>query len=80
MLKVKLQYYKYWKRLRRVAQDTIRSGSINYTGSLLTPMENDFYGWCKMKFGLTKEEKEQLPKDICTLRKMFYEDMGIKEE
>lgn len=80
MLKVKLQYYKYWKRLRRVAQDTIRSGSINYTGSLLTPMENDFYGWCKMKFGLTREEKEQLPKDICTLRKMFYEDMGIKEE
>lgn len=74
MFKIKLQYYKMWKHLRRVASDTIKSGNIGYTGSLLTPLENQFYGWCRQKFVLTNEEKERLPKDICSLRKMFFEE------
>lgn len=76
MFKIKLQYYKMWKHLRKVAQDTIKYGNIKYTGSLLTPLENKFFGWCKQKYSLTDEEKEQLPRDICSLRKMFFEDLS----
>ena len=80
MFKIKLQYYKMWKHLRRVASDTIKSGNIGYTGSLLTPLENQFYGWCRQKFVLTNEEKERLPKDICSLRKMFFEETKRQDD
>lgn len=39
-----------------------------------SPTANDFYGWCKKMFEThTKEEREAMPKDIVTLRRMFYE-------
>lgn len=78
MVKLKLHYYKMWKRLRNVAQSMIKTGHYKYTGSLLTPIENDFYGWCKMLFQtLSKEERRVVAgnadTDIVSLRKQFFE-------
>lgn len=79
MTKIKLHYYSMWKRLRNVAHFTLRDGNYRYTGSLLTPLENEFFGWCKSLYKkLVETDREQLRErsytDICTLRNMFYAD------
>ena len=78
MTKLKLHYYKFWKRLRGVAQSVLKYGNYKYTGSLLTPIENEFFGWCKSLFNtLSSEEREKLRDssytNICSLRKMFFD-------
>lgn len=79
MTKIKVHYYNMWKHLRSVAHSVFKSGNYKYTGSLLTPLENEFFGWCKSKYKEmfeTDREKlrEQCYTDICTLRNMFYAD------
>lgn len=73
MLKMKLAYYSMWKYMRNVAHETIKNGYINgrRTGSLVTAMQNQFYGFCRELH--EREDVEELPKDICSLRKMFFE-------
>lgn len=73
MLKLKLAYYNLWKFLRGVAHEAIHSGYINgrRTGSLTTALQNQFYGFCRKLHD--REDVEELPKDICHLRNMFYE-------
>ena len=76
MTKLKLYYYKFWKRLRSVAQSVFRYGNYKYTGSLLTPMENEFFGWCKTLYDtLSVEEREKLREssstNIVNLRNRF---------
>lgn len=78
MTKLKLHYYKFWKRLRGVAQSVLKFGNYKYTGSLLTPLENEFFGWCKSLFNtLSSEERNELRDNsytnICSLRKMFFD-------
>lgn len=78
MTKLKLHYYKLWKRLRGVAQSVLKYGHYKYTGSLLTPMENEFLGWCKTLFHtLSSDERNELRDssytNICSLRKMFFD-------
>lgn len=78
MTKLKLHYYKFWKRLRSVAQSVLKYGTYKYTGSLLTPIENEFFGWCKYLFNTLSSEKRDELRDksytnICYLRKMFFE-------
>ena len=83
MTKLKLFYYKYWKKLRGVAQSVLRYGNYKYTGSLLTREENEFLGWCKSTFlGMTQEEKEAAKSyaNICNLRKKFYLWKAEQEE
>lgn len=90
MTKLKLHYYKLWKRLRGVAQSVLKYGNYKYTGSLLTPIENEFFGWCKSLFNtLSSEEREKLRDssytNICSLRKMFFKwkeqhDKGVKSD
>lgn len=80
MTKLKLHYYKFWKRLRGVAQSVLKHGNYKYTGSLLTPIENEFFGWCKSLFNtLSSEERDELRDksytNICSLRKMFFDWM-----
>ena len=77
MVKLKLYYYKMWKRLRGVAATTIRSGNYKYTGSLLTPIENDFFGYCKMLHSsMIPEDRKafvsEFGNNICKLRKEFF--------
>lgn len=78
MTKLKLHYYKFWKRLRGVAQSVLKHGNYKYTGSLLTPIENEFFGWCKYLFNTLSSDERNNLKDssytnICSLRNMFFE-------
>lgn len=70
MIKVKLAYYRLWKHMRSVAQETLRSGNYRRTGSLLTPLENQFFGFCKELYGT-----ENHPTHIIELRDMFYQQL-----
>lgn len=74
MTKLKLSYYNFWKFMRSISHEAIRKGNINpkRTSALTTPLANEYYSWVK-----TLHEKEKadgnVPKDICTLRNMFYQ-------
>ena len=73
MVKAKLYYYKYWKGLRGMAHTVLRTGNTTRTGMLQDITSNEFYAFCKKLFQEhTKEERDQIPRDIVTLRKMFY--------
>lgn len=79
MTKIKLHYYNMWKHLRSVAHSTFKTGNYRYSGSLLTPLENEFFGWCKSMYkNMFETDREALRErcytDICTLRNMFYAD------
>ena len=76
MLKMKLDYYRFWKRMRGVAAETFKRGMVINTSSLATPLANEFYGWARKKYEDVKAAGEPLdmPHDICTLRDMFYAD------
>lgn len=72
MIKIKLAYYNFWKFMRRIAQESIKNGYINNTSALSTPLANEFYAWVRKLHDVA--DKDSIPSDICTLRKMFYED------
>lgn len=72
MTKLKLYYYNFWKKLRGVAESVFKFGNYKWTGSLLTPIENEFFGWIKNYYA--SNDKETAVTDICTLRKMFLEE------
>lgn len=77
MVKLKLTYYHFWKFMRGIAHEAIRKGYIDpkRTAALTTPLANRFYAWAKTLHD--REDAEFLPKDICTLRRMFFEtDIG----
>lgn len=71
MLKLKLTYYNFWKFMRSIAHKTIKCGAIpgKMTAALSSPESNMFYAWVR-----DHEDREHLPTDICTLRRMFFED------
>lgn len=73
MVKLKLQYYNFWKFMRSVAHEVIRTGHLNgrRTAALTTPCANQFHGWIK-SLRETTEDIESIPRDICTLRKLFF--------
>ncbi len=71
MTKLKLAYYNFWKFMRGVAREVIQKGYIRKTGALTTPEANEFYGWLKTL--RDREDGGTFPKDICSLRRMFYE-------
>lgn len=73
MTKVKLYYYNFWKFMRSIAYESIRKGCISpqRTSALTTPLANEFYYWVKNLHN--DNDFENIPKDICTLRKAFYE-------
>lgn len=70
MIKLKLTYYNFWKFMRGIAHETFKKGYTNRTSLLTTPVANEFYAWCKKQFEDGKADG--LPRDIVTLRKMFY--------
>ena len=73
MVKLKLAYYNFWKFMRAIAHEAIRNGYINgkRTSALTTALANQFYGWVRTLHD--REDVETIPKDICTLRDMFYQ-------
>lgn len=68
MVKVKTAYYTQWKKLRSVAQITLKHGHYQNTAALRTPLENYFYAWAKSQFGILPEAT-----DIITLRDLYYQ-------
>lgn len=72
MVKLKLTYYNFWKFMRGIAHETLKKGYTNRTSLLTTPVANEFYVWCKKQFENGKAD--ELPRDIVTLRKMFYKE------
>ena len=72
MTKLKLSYYNFWKFMRSVANEAIKYGYIRKTSSLVTPIANEFYAWVRKLHDV--EDRESVPKDICTLRRLFYKD------
>lgn len=72
MVKLKLTYYNFWKFMRGIAHETLKKGHTNRTSLLTTPVANEFYTWCKKQFENGKAD--ELPKDVVTLRKMFYKE------
>lgn len=77
MVKLKLTYYNFWKFMRSISHEAIRNGYISgrRTSALTTPLANQYYSWVKTLHDT--EDRDAVPKDICTLRKMFYQtDIG----
>lgn len=72
MVKLKLAYYNFWKFMRGIAHETLKKGFTSITSLLTTPVANEFYAWCKKQFKNGKAD--ELPRDIVTLRKMFYKE------
>ena len=75
MMKVKLEYYRFWKHMRTVAQETLRSGNYRRTGELTTPMANHFFGFCK-----EIRNEENHPTHIIPLREAFLSAYGKQDE
>lgn len=72
MTKLKLTYYNFWKFMRSISHEAIRNGYIRKTSALITPTANEFYAWVRKLHDV--EDKDSIPKDICTLRRLFYKD------
>lgn len=72
MVKLKLAYYNFWKFMRAISHECIKKGYIDgrRTAALTTPLANMYYGWAKTLHDT--EDLDSVPKDICTLRKMFF--------
>lgn len=72
MTKLKLTYYNFWKFMRSISHEAIKNGYIKKTSALTTPTANEYYAWVRKLHNV--EDKDSLPKDICTLRRLFYKD------
>lgn len=72
MTKLKLTYYNFWKFMRSIAHEAIRRGYISpkRTSALTTPLANEFYSWAKTLHNT--DNIDDVPRDICTLRRAFY--------
>ena len=74
MTKCKTGYYNLWKKMRGVADQTLRCGHINKTGMLTSSVENLFYGFCRELYNkdYNRDTKSYPYKtDIISLRDMF---------
>lgn len=71
MVKVKLAYYNFWKQMRAVSHEVMKKGFISNTAMLVTPTANEFYGWLRRQY--EAGELKKMPKDICSLRRRFFE-------
>lgn len=72
MTKLKLAYYNFWKFMRSISHEAIRNGYIKKTSALTTPIANEYYAWVRKLHDV--EDRDSIPKDICTLRSLFYKD------
>ena len=75
MTKIKLSYYNFWKFMRSVSHEAVRKGYISKTSALTSPLANEYYSWVRKLHD--REDRDTLPRDICTLRKMFYAEKGM---
>lgn len=72
MTKLKLAYYNFWKFMRAISHEAIRNGYIKKTSALTTPIANEYYAWVRKLHDV--DDIDSIPKDICTLRRLFFKD------
>ena len=72
MTKLKLAYYNFWKFMRAISHEAIRNGYIKKTSALTTPIANEYYAWVKKLHDV--DDIDSIPKDICTLRRLFFKE------
>ena len=72
MTKLKLTYYNFWKFMRAISHEAIRNGYIRKTSALTTPLANEYYAWVRKLHD--KEDLDSVPRDICTLRRLFFKE------
>lgn len=72
MTKLKLTYYNFWKFMRAISHEAIRNGYIKKTSALTTPVANEYYAWVRKLHDV--DDIDSIPKDICTLRRLFFKD------
>lgn len=77
MVKLKLSYYIFWKKMRSVAMETIHNGYTKRPSLLYNAVSNEFYGFIKCL--VETDGQENIPHDICSLRKMFYAEKAKEE-
>lgn len=77
MTKLKLAYYNFWKFMRTISHEAIRNGYIKKTSALTTPLANEYYAWVRKLHDT--DDPANVPRDICTLRRWFYNDMKQAE-
>ena len=68
MTKVKTEYYKFWKQMRKVANEVSNKGYIRNTSILQTPLANEFYGWLR--------KQDSLDRNIIKLRNEFIKQIN----
>ena len=77
MTKCKTGYYNLWKKMRGVAQTTLRCGYITKTGMLTSSIENRFYGFCReIHDNYYDKDRKEYPfkTDIISMRERFLEN------
>lgn len=70
MVKIKLDYYNFWKMMRGITHEVLRCGYTTRTSALITPLSNMYYGWLKEEY---QKGIEYSPNNICLLRDKFEE-------
>ena len=78
MTKLKSQYYSFWKHMRSLSQGVLRSGVYTKMSSLVSPISNLFYGFCKELYAkdYNRDTKSYPYKiDIISLRDKFYSSL-----
>ena len=78
MVKIKLHYYKFWKKLRGVFQTYMKYGYYRNTGCLLSTLDNEFLLYVKELYDKSEKEDrrkitEEYGNNICEIRRKFYE-------
>ena len=82
MFKMKLPYYRFWKRIRGIIGTMINMGNVRDTTIFYNAIGNFFYAWFReyLSQWLTRTEREEnSPQDIITLRDMFFASDKYKE-
>lgn len=85
MTKIKLHYYKQWKKYRSLADAMLNRGFIRYNSLITSPLDKAFYAFCKKKYrnrdknisiGDNEKELKKNGKEvsIIALRKEFFEE------
>lgn len=73
MVKIKTEYYNFWKFMRGVSHGVLKCGYMKDTSALYNDMANDFYGYLKnIYINNSKETIEVMDKNIITLREEFF--------
>lgn len=79
MVKVKLNYYCFWKFMRGIAYTTLKNGYITRTGTLTNKLSNEFYAFLQNLYNNTDpDQRELIPRNIVYLRNEFYLSKGDK--